>query len=100
MLHNFAFNSKFYLHTKHCAMGTICAPAYVGIFVVEFEQKHIYPLIKDKLILFLHSIHDIFMIWTKSEKRLKDFINKLNQKYPSIKFDYKFDLWNTIVTYF
>ena len=72
-------------------MGTICAPAYANIFMAEFEQKYVYPLIKDKSILFLRYIDDIFMVWTKSEKQLKDFMSELNQKHPSIKFDYKFD---------
>ena len=31
------------------------------------------------------------MVWTKSEKQLKDFMSELNQKHLSIKFDYKFD---------
>ena len=72
-------------------MGTICAPAYANIFMAEFEQKYVYPLIKDKSILFLRYIDDIFMVWTKSEKQLKDFISELNQKHPSVTFDYKFD---------
>ena len=71
-------------------MGTICAPAYANIFMAEFEQKCVYLLIKDKSILFLRYI-DIFMVWTKSEKQLKDFLSELNQKHPSTKFDYKFD---------
>ena len=52
-LNKFVFNSKFYLQIKGCAMGTICAPVYANIFMAEFEQKYIYPLIKDKSILFL-----------------------------------------------
>ena len=72
-------------------MGTICASAYENIFIAEFEEKYIYPLIKDKSILFLRYIGDNFMVWTKSEKQLKDFMSELNQKHPSIKFDYKFD---------
>ena len=36
------------------------------------------------------NIDDVFMVWTKSEKQLKDFMSELNQKHP-IKFDYKFD---------
>ena len=48
-------------------------------------------MIKGKSILFSRYIDDIFMVWTKSEKRLKDFMSELNQKHPSIKFDYKFD---------
>ena len=57
-LNNFVFNSKFYLQIKGCAMGTICVPAYANIFMAEFEQKYVYPLIKDKSILFLCYIDD------------------------------------------
>ena len=63
-------------------MGTICASAYANIFPAEFEQKYIYPLIKDKSILFLCYIDDIFMVWTKSEKQLKDFMNNLINNIP------------------
>ena len=59
--------------------------------MAEFEQKYIYPLAKGKSILFLHYIDDIFMIWIKSEKQLKYFMSKLNQRQPSINFDHKFD---------
>ena len=58
--------------------------------MAKFEQKYIYPLIKDKSIPFLRYIY-IFMVWTKSEKQLKDFMNELNQKRTSVKFVYKFD---------
>ena len=83
------FNSKFYLQMKGYAMSTICAPAHVDIFMAEFEQKYIYTLTKYKSILFSRYIDDIFMVWTKSEKQLKDFTSELNQKHPSIKFDGK-----------
>ena len=53
-------------------MGTICAPALANAFMTKFEQKYIYLLTKDKSILFLCYI-DMFMVWTKSEKQLKDF---------------------------
>ena len=91
MLNNFVFNLKFYLQIKGCAMGGICAPAYANILMAEFEQKYVYPLIKDNSILFLRYIDDISMVWTESEKQLNDFMSELNQKHPSIKFDYKFD---------
>ena len=92
---NFVFNSNFYLQIKGCAMSTICAPAYANIFMAEIEQKYIYPLIKDKSIIFLRYKCDTFMVWTKSEKQVKDFMSELNQKHPSIKFDYKFDCKKT-----
>ena len=63
-------------------MGTICAPAYANIFMAEFDQKYIYLLIKDKLILFLRNIDDIYMAWAKSEKQLKYFMSEMNQNIP------------------
>ena len=62
-LNNFIFNSKFYLQTKGCTMGTICAPSYANIFMSKFEEKHIYPLIKNKSVIYLRYIDDTFMVW-------------------------------------
>ena len=80
-LNNFIFNSKLYLQIKGCAMDTICAPAYTNIFMAYFEDKFIYPLIDAKTLLYLRFIDDIFMIWTKSEKDLIEFLNELNTKH-------------------
>ena len=55
---------------KGCAMGTICAPSYVNIFMSKFEEKYIYPLIKEKSVLCWHYINNIFIVWIKSEKEL------------------------------
>ena len=71
-------------------MGTICAPAYANIFMAYFEEKFIYPLIDAKTLLYLRFIDDIFMIWTKSEKYLIEFLNELNTKHTSIKFEFKY----------
>ena len=71
-LNNFVFNCTHYLQTMGCAMGTICAPSYANIFMANFEAKHIYPYIKEKSLLYLRYIDDIFMIWkgTKVETTL------------------------------
>ena len=63
-LNKFVFNSINYLQIMGCAMGTICVPAYANIFMAQFEEQHIYPYIKNKSILYLRYIDDIFMIWT------------------------------------
>ena len=89
-LNNFIFNSKFYLQINGCAMGTICAPSYVNIFMSEFEEIHIYPLIKNKPAMYLRYMDHIFMVWNKPENELKHFINEINRKHQSIKFDFKF----------
>ena len=55
----------------------------------EFEEKYMHPLIKNKSSSYLRFIDDIFMVWTKSENELKSFINEINKKHHSIKFDFK-----------
>ena len=89
-LNNFIFNSKLYLQIKGCAMDTICAPGYANIFMAYFEEKFIYPLTDAKTLLYLRFIDDIFMIWTKSEKDLIEFLDELNTKHTSIKFEFKY----------
>ena len=70
-------------------MGKICAPAYTNIFMAEFEKQHIYPYIKNKSILYLQCIDDIFMIWTGTKQELLIFLEKLNSKHKTIKFEHK-----------
>ena len=69
-------------------MGTICAPAYANIFMAQFEKQHIYPYIKNKSILYLRYIHNIFMIWTKIKQELLIILEDLNSKHKTIKFEH------------
>ena len=94
ILNKFIFNSKFYLQIKSCAMGTICAPSYANIFMSEFEEKYICPLIKNKSVIYLRYVGNIFTVWSKSESELRKFLNEINQKHQSIKFDFKFSKEN------
>ena len=71
-------------------MGTICPRSYANIFMSEFEGKHIYPLFKNKSVIYLRYIEDFFMVWIKSESELRHFLNEINQKHQSVKFDFKF----------
>ena len=54
------------------------------------ELKYTYPYLKDKTKMFFRFIDDLFMIWTGSEQEFLDFMNDLNKKYPSIKFEFKY----------
>ena len=85
-LNNFVFNSINYLQIMGCAMGTICTPAYANIFMAQFEKQHIYPYIKNKSMLYLQYIDNIFMIWTGTKQELLIFLEKLNSKHKTIKF--------------
>ena len=72
-------------------MGTICASPYANIFMAYFEEKFIYPLIRNATKLYLRYIDDIILKWTKSENELLTFsFEKLNQQDPSIKFEMKY----------
>ena len=87
-LNNFVFNSINYLQIMGCAMGTICAPAYANNFMAQFEKQHIYPYIKNKSILYLRYIDNIFMIWTETKQELLIFSEKLNSKHKTISFEH------------
>lgn len=65
-------------------MGPFYATAYVNIFISEFQEKYINPLIKEKSIYpFMH-----IMIRTETEEKLKNFRNilhLLDLGFPKIK---------------
>ena len=71
-------------------MGTIRAPSYANIFMVNFEAKHIYPYIKEMSLLYLRYVDDIFMIWKGTKVELMTFIKEQNGKHKTIKFFLKF----------
>lgn len=71
-------------------MGTIYALSDANIFMGKFEPKHIYPYITDKTIMYLRYIDDLFFIWKGTEGELLSFLENLNEKHPSINFDFKY----------
>ena len=93
-LNNFVFNSINYLQIMGCAMGTICEPAYANIFMAQFEKQHIYLYIKNKSILYLRYIDDIFLILTGTKQELLIFLEKLNCKHKTIRFEHNISYSN------
>ena len=71
-------------------MGTTCAPNYVNIFMGKFEKTYIYPYINQFSNFYCRFIDDIFFIWNGTVIQLQEFIKKLNNRHPAIKFDFKF----------
>ena len=67
-------------------MDIICVVSYENIFKTQFEKQHIYSYIKNKSILSLQYINDIFMIWTGTRQELFVFSENLNSKHITIKF--------------
>ena len=56
------------------------APAYANIFMGNFEQKYIFPLLKEKCLAYHVFIDGIFLIWTESKE-------DINEVHNSIKFE-------------
>lgn len=56
----------------------------------ELDEKYIYPLIRDKPILFLHCTVIAFMMPPKSDNILRSFRNAIKQKYQTNKFKFNF----------
>ena len=78
------------MQTKACAMGTIGAPSYANIFIDHFKTKLINPFTKGFSLIYLRFIDGIFFIMTGSKKDLMKFLNELNAKQGSIKFEYRY----------
>ena len=74
-------------------METICPPFWTN-FMDHFENKFIYPFIKRASLVYLRFIDDIFFIWTGNKKDLMKFLNELNSKDESFKFEHRISKTN------
>ena len=68
-------------------MGINCAPSQINMFTDYFERKITYPFIKGFSLIYVRFIEDIFFTLTGNKKDLMKFLNELNTKYQSIKFE-------------
>ena len=55
----------------------------------HFERKFIYPFVKTFSLIYLWFIDHIIFIWKGSKRKLEHFLNELNTKHPSIKFEHE-----------
>ena len=67
-------------------MSTNCAHSYAFIFMGWFEFR--FPLLTKLSDFYLHFI-DIFLIRNGTETEFANFLKKINECHPSIKFEYK-----------
>ena len=61
---------------------------HTQIFSWHNLKSNIYPYIKNKSILYLRYIDDIFMIWTGTKQELLIFLENLSSKHKTIKFEH------------
>ena len=71
-------------------MGRICAPNYTNILTGKFEKTYIYSYKNLFSNFYCRFIDDIFFLWNGTAIQLQEFIKKLNNRHPTIKFDFKF----------
>ena len=83
---NFDFNNLHYLQVGGTAMGTKVAPSYANIFMDWFERNHVYTY-DPQPVLWKRYIDDIFILWTHGVSALNTFIDYLNSRLESIKFE-------------
>ena len=75
------------MQVKGVAIGTNTSSSYATIYMEIFEKTFIYPCIKGLYKAYLRYIDNIFRIRTDNKERFAQFIEKFNQKHPSIQFD-------------
>ena len=84
--HNdFEFNEEFYLQMQGTAMGTKMAPAYANLFMGKLETQLISQA-PSYIHIWKRFIDDIFIIWTGSTEKFEEFMSKINQIHPIMKF--------------
>ena len=81
----FTFGKKTLKQLRGTAIGTRFAPPSSILFMAELEEE-ILREVELKPYLWWRYIDDIFFIWEHGEEKLKEFIDVLNKKHPTIKF--------------
>ena len=100
MLNNFVFNGINYIQINGASMGTKCAPTYASLFMGRFEEEKILPRIRDKILLYVRYIDDLFFIWKGSEEDLLKFLKEVKFGVcliVKIVFSGKFSLKDTVI---
>ena len=66
-------------------MGTKCALSYANIFMGQFVEKPIFPLLTNFSYFYLNFIDDMFLIWNGTKTEFHNFLKKISKCHPSIK---------------
>jgi hypothetical protein len=88
---NFTFNGDHYLQINGTAMGTNMAPSYANTFMGKFESSIERPL------SWYRFIDDVDMKWTQRDEELQNFLSRVNNLHPSIKFTH--EISNTTISF-
>ena len=81
----FTFGKKNLKQIRGAEIGNKFVPPYSILFLAELQEE-ILREVELKHYLWWWYMFDIFFIWEHGEKKLKEFIDVLNKKHPTIKF--------------
>ena len=84
----FEFN-KYYIQKQGTAMGTTMAPSYANVFMGTLETTCQTKFNSKNIQIWKRFIDDIFIIWTGRPEEFQDFMDKINQIHPTIKFTHE-----------
>ena len=82
----FEFNSKFYLQISGCPMGLKSSPSLCCLVVNKLVQRIMNT--EEKVASFNIFMDDSILMWRGSMKELEEFIARMNELHPSLKFTY------------
>lgn len=84
--HNyFWYNGKFYSQKRGVVMGAKFAPSIASLFMGEWEDKTIFFVKREELLLYRRYIDDLFFIWAGSTLSLQCFLKELNANTNNIR---------------
>ena len=81
----FTFGEKTLKQLRGAAIGPTFAPPYSILFMAELEEEILWE-VELKPYLWWWYMDNIFFIWEHGEEKLKEVIDVLNKKHPTIKF--------------
>ena len=96
-LSSFEFDGKYYIQKKGVAMGTKLGPCYECLFVGYVEEKMLLTYTGTKPIMLRRYIDDYIGISTSTKNELDDFMEYVNDFYPSL--SYTYDISDTSVNF-
>ncbi|KAJ8949459.1 hypothetical protein NQ318_007560 [Aromia moschata] len=80
------YNCEYFQQHVGTAMGNSLSPFIANLFMSKFETE-----VKDKFEVWFRYVDDIFAVFDTKAMSLDNFVAKLNNRFPTIKFTYEME---------
>jgi len=101
----FEYDEELYLQKHGTAMGTRVAPSFANIFMATIDREilKISEILQKSgsgyLTALKRFIDDLFFLWHGTEAQLKQFVTKLNNIHPCIRFTTSYNIMEKSTTF-